>query len=170
MIGITMDKRTDLIEFETMLLGRHVHMNARGRRSGDLLERSAYILLSRLEAQGSMTLAELSEAFGLDVSTLNRQTAAMARENLVERISDQGGGIARRFRATTHGAQLLDRARTEIVSGLDQVMHDWSAEDIVRFAGYLQRFNTDIERLAGRPWPRVSVADEAVGDQEIARH
>ncbi|MFC7584962.1 hypothetical protein ACFQYP_15390 [Nonomuraea antimicrobica] len=30
----------------------------------------------------------------------------------------------------------------------------WSADDVATFAAYLKRFNTDIERLGGRPWPR----------------
>ncbi len=35
-----------------------------------------------------------------------------------------------------------------------EVLADWSDEDIAGFADYLQRFNTSIERLAGKPWPR----------------
>jgi hypothetical protein len=31
---------------------------------------------------------------------------------------------------------------------------DWSDEDIAGFADYLERFNTSIERLQRKPWPR----------------
>ncbi len=27
-------------------------------------------------------------------------------------------------------------------------------EDVATFAGWLERFNTDVERYVGRPWPR----------------
>ncbi|MFC9324232.1 MarR family winged helix-turn-helix transcriptional regulator [Kitasatospora sp. NPDC057015] len=149
-----MEKPTGSIEYETMLLGRYVHMGARSKRTSGNLDRSAYILLSRLRMEGPMSIGELSEAFGLDTSTLNRQTAAMMRADLVERIPDAEGGIARKFRVTVEGARRLEEARTELVSGLDRVLADWTPEEVAGFAAYLKRFNTDIENLDGRPWPR----------------
>jgi DNA-binding MarR family transcriptional regulator len=145
----------DLIEFETTLLGRHVHMNARAQRevSGGL-ERSAYILLSRLRREGAMSIGQLSEAFDLDASTLNRQTAALRRDGLIERIPDPEGGIARKFRLTRTGEEQLEAVRTAVVAGLGRILDGWSAEEVAEFAAYLKRFNTDIERVAGRPWPR----------------
>ncbi|MET8411805.1 MarR family transcriptional regulator [Streptomyces sp. NPDC005195] len=151
-----MDKPLDLLEFETMLLGRHMHMlNPRARGAGEeRLDRSAYVLLSRIQAQGPMSIGEFSEAFGLDASTLNRQTAAMVRAGVVERMPDPEGGMARKFAITTEGERRLDIHRTENLEGLEKVMVDWTAEDVAEFAAYLSRFNRDIERLDGRPWPR----------------
>ncbi|MFJ2211878.1 MarR family winged helix-turn-helix transcriptional regulator [Streptomyces sp. NPDC101062] len=150
MVGATQE-----IEYEQMLLSRHMFLNQRGgRRQGAVLDRSAYILLSRIRMQGPMSIGELSDAFGLDASTLNRQTAATVRAGFVERIPDPDGGMARKFRITPDGARVLDEEREGIVSSLTQVMADWPEEDIAAFAAYLKRFNTDIERLAGRPWPR----------------
>lgn len=150
------DKPLDLLEFETMLLGRHMHMlNPRARGAGEeRLDRSAYVLLSRIQAQGPMSIGEFSEAFGLDASTLNRQTAAMVRAGVVERMPDPEGGMARKFSITAEGERRLDIHRTENLEGLEKVMTDWTAEDVAEFAAYLSRFNRDIERLDGRPWPR----------------
>lgn len=145
-----MVRPTHEVEYEQMLLSRHEVMRHRAGR----LERSAYVLLSRIRLQGPMSIGELSEAFGLDASTLNRQTAAAMRAGLLERIPDPEGGIARKFRITAEGARLLDEERTIIINGLDRVMADWSDKDIATFAAYLRRFNTDIERLSGRTWPR----------------
>jgi DNA-binding MarR family transcriptional regulator len=149
-----MDKPTGRIEYESMLLQRHMYMRVQAGRTSGNLERSAYILLSRLQVQGAMSIGELSEAFDLDYSTLNRQTAALVREGLAERIPDPVGGMARKFRLTDDGAQRLEAARAEIVSGLDSVLADWSEADQEAYAGFLKRFNMDIERLSGRPWPR----------------
>ncbi|MFD7921396.1 MarR family winged helix-turn-helix transcriptional regulator [Streptomyces sp. NPDC059740] len=150
-----MGRSTRDVEYEQMLLSRHSFLSrGGGRREDGVLERSAYILLSRINMQGPMSIGELSEAFGLDASTLNRQTAAAMRAGLVDRIPDPEGGMARKFRLTDKGARILEEEREGIVDALDRVMHDWSEEDVVAFAGYLRRFNTDIERLAGRPWPR----------------
>ncbi|MFA1551441.1 MarR family winged helix-turn-helix transcriptional regulator [Actinomadura chokoriensis] len=149
-----MDKPTDLIEYETMLLSRHHMATRRARRTSGALEQSAYVLLSRLRIEGPMSIRELSEAFDLDPSTLNRQTSAMLRDGLAERIPDPAGGIARKFRITAEGERRLDEERGRIVRGVDKIMAGWTPEEVTAFAGYLQRFNTDIERLAGRPWPR----------------
>ncbi|MEV8400354.1 MarR family winged helix-turn-helix transcriptional regulator [Streptomyces niveus] len=151
MVGATHE-----VEYEQMLLSRHTYLNQKGgRRKDGVLERSAYILLSRIRLQGPMSIGELSDAFGLDASTLNRQTAAVMRAGFVERITDPDGGMARKFRITETGARVLDEEREGIVRSLDRVMTEWPEEDIAAFAAYLKRFNTDIERLAGRPWPRL---------------
>lgn len=150
-----MARATHEVEYEQMLLSRHAFMHHRGgRRKGAALDRSAYILLSRIRVQGPMSIGELSQAFSLDVSTLNRQTAAATRAGLVERIPDPAGGMARKFRITDKGARLLEEERRAIVEALDEVMADWSEEDVAAFAAYLRRFNSGIERIDGRPWPR----------------
>lgn len=150
-----MDKPTHLIEFETMLLGRHSHLYApRSRAAGVQLDRSAYVLLSRIRMVGPMSISQLTEAFGLDASTLNRQTAAMLRAGVVERIPDPDGGIARKFRITEEGERRLDADRTFNLQGLARVLEHWTPQEVADFAAALQRFNRDIERLDGRPWPR----------------
>ncbi|WP_407548531.1 MarR family transcriptional regulator [Streptomyces sp. Pv4-95] len=150
-----MERPTRDVEYEQMLLSRHTFLHQRGgRRKDGTLERSAYILLSRIRMQGPMSIGELSDAFGLDASTLNRQTAAAVRAGLAERIPDPDGGMARKFRITDKGADILDEEREGIVRSLDQILVDWADEDIAAFASYLRRFNTDIERIGGRPWPR----------------
>ncbi|MFG1972404.1 MarR family winged helix-turn-helix transcriptional regulator [Nonomuraea fuscirosea] len=150
-----MDKSTDRIEYETMLLGRHRYLSApRLHPDGGHLDRSAYIVLRRLELDGPMSIGQLSEAFRLDPSTLNRQTSAMMRAGLVERIPDPEGGIARKFRVTEEGEHRLRAERLQNIQGLEKVLEGWSEEDTAAFAGYLRRFNSDIERLEGRPWPR----------------
>ncbi|GGW75123.1 MULTISPECIES: MarR family winged helix-turn-helix transcriptional regulator [Streptomyces] len=156
-----MQRPTHEVEYEQMLLSRHTFLSRRGgRRTDAVLERSAYILLSRIRVQGPMSIGELSDAFGLDASTLNRQTAAAVRAGLLSRIPDPEGGMARKFRLTTQGERLLDEERRGIVEVLDRVMADWSQDDITAFASYLKRFNNGIEAIGGRPWPRPSSQDD----------
>ncbi|MFD6529072.1 MarR family winged helix-turn-helix transcriptional regulator [Streptomyces sp. NPDC060184] len=150
-----MDRAVKDVEYEQMLLSRHGLLNhRRGRRENGVLERSAYILLSRIRIQGPMSIGELSEAFDLDTSTLNRQTTAAMRAGLVQRIPDPAGGMARKFRITAEGGRILDEEREGMIESLGRVMVDWPREDVASFARYLRRFNTDLERLGGRPWPR----------------
>ncbi|MFD4031553.1 MarR family winged helix-turn-helix transcriptional regulator [Streptomyces sp. NPDC058637] len=149
-----MARPTYEVEYEQMLLGRHELAHKGGRHRAALLDRSAYILLSRIRVQGPMSIGELSDAFGLDASTLNRQTATAMHTGLIERIADPAGGMARKFRMTDEGLRLLTAERERVVSALDRVMNDWPDEDIAAFAGYLKRFNNGIEDLSRRPWPR----------------
>ncbi|MEW2404136.1 MarR family transcriptional regulator [Streptomyces sp. NPDC046862] len=145
------------IERELLILMRHRELAApRGPRDADALDRSAYVLLSRLEVQGPMSIPDFVEAFGLAPSTFTRQTAPLLRDGLVERMLDPDGGVARKLRITEKGAKRLAAQREETASKLAEVLTDWPAERLRRFVADLERFNTDIERLAGRPWPRAA--------------
>ena len=147
-----MDKAIDSIEFETMLFGRYSLASRKGNERS--LDRSVYTLLARLHMEGPMTIGQLGEALGLDDSTVNRQTAAMMKAGLLERIADPDGGLARKFRATADGERQLETQRAESIRHLDTILSDWAPEDVAIFGAYLERFNTDIERYHGRPWPR----------------
>lgn len=149
------DEPTRQVEFETMLLSRHGYLfGSATKGAGWHLDRSAYILLSRIQMDGPMSIGQLSQAFGLDASTLNRQSAAMMRAGLVERIPDPDGGIARKFRITTAGEKSLDDDRTRYLDILEGLLDGWEPDDIAQFAAGLNRLNRAVEHLDGRPWPR----------------
>ena len=149
-----MGKPSHLVEFEHMVLGRHQLSSTTRRHQEGRMERSAYIMLSRIEVQGPMSIGQLSDAFQLDASTVNRQTAHAMRAGLLERIPDPEGGMARKFRLTGEGERKLREERELHVQDLDRVFEDWTADDVENFARYLQRFNTSVERITGQPWPR----------------
>ncbi|WP_243837843.1 MarR family winged helix-turn-helix transcriptional regulator [Cumulibacter soli] len=142
------------IELEAMLFGRHMAPARRLPDGASVLERSHYTLLTRLEATGPMSIGQLSDAFGLDASTLNRQTAAMMRADLVERIPDPDGGLARKFRITKTGKRRLQTERNDNIAGLGRVVSDWADADIEAFATLLAKFNKSVEERSGRGWPR----------------
>ncbi|WP_232835603.1 MarR family winged helix-turn-helix transcriptional regulator [Actinocorallia populi] len=145
------------IERELMALGRHVSVGGIGdctRPPGDgRLERSAYLLLSRIEVAGPLSIGELSDAFGLDASTVNRQTAAMSRSGLVERIADPAGGLARKFRATPEGLARLHRHRAWLTRGLERILTGWNDDDVRVLADSLARLNEGIELAQRRARP-----------------
>lgn len=144
----------DLVR-ELMLVNRHFVLGvADSYRDGDRLDRSAFILLSRLEAEGPMSIGQLAEAFGLDTSTVNRQTAAMLRIDVAERIPDPEGGLARKLRITEEGRKRLRSERDWSVSGLRQVLRDWEPAAVAQLLTSVTRFNQSIEELSGKPWPR----------------
>lgn len=144
-----------VVEFEVMVMGRHLtSMPGRKRRTGGVLDQSGYALLSMARILGPMSIGEFSEHTGLDVSTLNRQTAALVRDGLAERIPDPDGGVARKFRATESGARALDDERTASYEAIARLTGDWSDKDRRVFAELLGRFNRSIEGRLGRDFPR----------------
>lgn len=149
------------LERELMLLSRHQVMTRRERDS-QRLERSAYLLLSRIDAQGPMSIGQLAEAFGLDTSTVNRQTAALLRCGLAERVADPEGGMARKLRITEEGGRRLAANREVNRSCLAQVVAHWSADEVRELEDILVRLNRSAEALEGRHWPR---AEDDAGER-----
>ncbi|MEV5498278.1 MarR family transcriptional regulator [Nonomuraea fuscirosea] len=149
-----MNQSVRALEYEAMLLWRHRDMRQHSARGDDRhLDRSAYVLLSRLELEGAMSIGQLSEAFKVASSTINRQSAAMLCAGLVERIPDPEGGIARKFRVTEEGRRRLNEERDRNVRGLERILAGWSEEDTAAFAAYLRRFNAGMASLAAQSAP-----------------
>ncbi|MFH8725521.1 MarR family winged helix-turn-helix transcriptional regulator [Streptomyces termitum] len=140
--------RLDDLERELTLLSRHF-LGARGARSGHVLERSAYVLLTRMETSDPLTLKELAHTFQVDVSTISRQVNAMLRNGLVERIPDPDGGIARRLRPTALGIERLHADRAISLEGTARLVEatGWEPATTHRFLTLLTQLNQGIEHL-----------------------
>ncbi|MFI9509176.1 MarR family winged helix-turn-helix transcriptional regulator [Nocardia sp. NPDC052566] len=139
--------------FELTLLSRHFPASVL-RRPGFQLDRSAYLLLTRLEIDAPLSLRELSEAFQLDISTINRQVGAMLKQGLVERVADPDGGVARKIRASAKGLELVAADRTQSHEGIGAVVAEWSPDDVAQLSRLVARFNESIEQKEQNPWPR----------------
>lgn len=147
------DHQLDLV-YEYMLMSRYAVTGTHPDGRRDALDRSAMILLARLVAEGPMTVAELADAFDLDVSTIHRQVAAAMKNSLIVRIDDPGGGVARRHRPTAEGRRRYEEELAARQTYVEKVVANWPTEDRHTFTAYLRRFNQDMERLLDRPWPR----------------
>ncbi|WP_413455237.1 MarR family winged helix-turn-helix transcriptional regulator [Glutamicibacter sp. FR1] len=112
------------------------------------LDGSLYLLMSRIDGQGPMSITELSHALRLDNSTLQRQMTAAIKGGYLERIADPQGNVARTICLTAMGAQRLSDSRALSTASLEQILGDWSCADIEQFAKYLNRFNSSIEEYS----------------------
>ena len=140
------------LEYELMLLARHSLRPH--RRHEEVLERSAMVLLSRLENVPPMTLKELSCALRLDGSTVHRQSAALLRAGLLDYAPRDGGEVARRITPTDAGIAALANTRSIYEQGLESVVRDWPDERRLQLLDMRQAFNQDVERIEGALWPR----------------
>lgn len=142
------------IAYEQMLNSRYALQNhpAHGFSAG--LDRSATVLLARLSVAEPMTIAELAEAFGLDISTVHRQVAAAIKAGLIEKIADPEGGQAKKHQPTAEGNRLLDLEFEYREATTKKIMDGWSEAEIADYQRLLEKFNRGIETLRNQPWPR----------------
>ncbi|MFC9439538.1 MarR family winged helix-turn-helix transcriptional regulator [Nocardia sp. NPDC057030] len=139
--------------FELTLLARHFPASLL-RRPGFQLDRSAFLILTRLEYDEPLSLRELSEAFQLDISTINRQVGAMLKQGLVDRVPDPDGGIARKIQASIKGLDVLAADRMQSREGIGAVVADWDGTDVDQLSRLIARFNQSVEQIEENPWPR----------------
>lgn len=147
------DAHTELT-YEQMLLTRSALQGTPARNREWVLDRSAAVLIARLEASGPLSVGELAEAFGLDVSTVHRQLAAALRAGLVERIQDPDGGAARKHQPTAEGSRRFHAEMSARAESFRSVTAGWTDEEVETFVVLMRRFNQGVEALRGQPWPR----------------
>ncbi|WP_040167263.1 MarR family winged helix-turn-helix transcriptional regulator [Microbacterium gorillae] len=153
-----MSDETSALQFEMMLVMRHLnHLQRHADWEEAPLDRSAYVLMSRISVDGPLTIRELREVLGLDDSTLNRQTAAIVRAGHLERTPDPDGGVARKFRLTEAGRKRLADERDSYARELGGVVDGWSPADRAGLIATLRRFNEAYEATEARPWARPAV-------------
>lgn len=140
--------------YEHMLMQRHVvHSTGPYGRQAHL-DRSATLLLARLKAEGPMTVAQLSEAFGLDISTVHRQLAAATKHGLIEKVRDPEGGAAWLHQPSEEGNARLEEEFEARHTTFAAITSGWTDDDVRTFAELMRRFNEKVEDQRGQPWPR----------------
>lgn len=143
------------LEYETLVFSRHQsELTGRARRSQGTLDHSAYTLLTLLSSDGPASIGELSAITGLDVSTLNRQTAGIVRSGYAERIPDPQGGLARKFRLTDLGEVMFEEERDGSRRSLGTIVEEWDPAERRALAHLLRKLNVEIEGRRGTAWPR----------------
>ena len=152
--GKDQDETLESLVREQMLLTRFALQGVAPKDREVPLDRSAVIVLSRLRAQGPMTVAELADAFDMDVSTIHRQTTAAMKSELLERIPDPDGGVARKLRPTDEGIRRLDAELDARKDVFGRILDDWSPDEIADFVRHLRRYNQAVEARRGKSWPR----------------
>ena len=138
------------LEYALTMLGRHTAIgpHSDGARSDrdDWLDRSAYLLMSRIEDGDALTVGELADVLGLDTSTVSRKMGALLRTEFVHR----GDSPARRLRLTPTGRERLYRHRTEKIDGLRDALGSWPAEDLEVLSSSIARLVSAIDDARAR--------------------
>ncbi|GAA2299201.1 MarR family transcriptional regulator [Streptomyces kunmingensis] len=101
----------------------------------------SFTLLSHLDEQGGCRATDLAAQFALDKSTVSRQVGALERAGLVMRRVDPDDHRVQVLLPTPAGAEILAQVTVSRRRMFGERLADWSAQDLTRFAAYLERYN-----------------------------
>lgn len=101
----------------------------------------SYTLLGHLEERDGCRATDLAAHYALDKSTVSRQVAALERAALVERRVDPDDHRVQVLHLTEAGREILAQVTESRRAAFQERLADWPDEDLVRFAGYLARYN-----------------------------
>ncbi|WP_416965581.1 MarR family winged helix-turn-helix transcriptional regulator [Streptomyces sp. Agncl-13] len=111
----------------------------------------SYTLLSHLEERDGCRATDLAAHYALDKSTVSRQVAALERADLIERRLAPEDHRVQVLHLTAAGRRILAQVTENRQAAFRERLADWPEEDLTRFAGYLERYNS---------WP-VDASDDA---------
>lgn len=119
------------------------------RRAGQPIERSAYVVLARLERLGSSRVSNLADALGVDASTASRQLGALERSGYVRRGSERGDARAASLSLTPSGKRTLAAVRRVRREFLEELVGEWPESDVCECARQIGRLVDELTNHAG---------------------
>lgn len=144
-----MDQPDDAVRTIEAQVAMLLRLSDRTRRSSarrrSELERSAYLVLGVLAAEGATNVNAIADALRLDPSTVTRQVLAMEQASLVTRTADPADGRVTLVAATPAGLADLERTRDLRAALYGEILEDWPAADRAHLAQLLSRLNADID-------------------------
>ncbi|MNG11212.1 MarR family protein [compost metagenome] len=108
------------------------------------MDRSAYLLLSHIAANGTVGIKALAEQFHLDISTVSRQTAALEQKGYVRKTPDPLDRRAYLFHNSELGNEALLAYKQRRLSRMSDRLKDWNEEELEQFGELLRKFNQSI--------------------------
>lgn len=113
--------------------------------AADGLEWPAHVLLRSLAGLGPVRASSVAECLHLDKSTVSRQVAELVRDGLLERQADPADGRASILVPTPAGREAITDHEERRRGFFDQMLADWSDEEVARFEQLLRRFAADFD-------------------------
>jgi DNA-binding MarR family transcriptional regulator len=133
----------EALELELAILYRRITSITAHRKIGNL-DRSAYLLLHHMSAHGAIGVKALAFEFGLDISTVSRQAAALEHKGYIKKTQDPLDGRASSLQITELGKRELMECKNERLNKVAEVMEDWSEDEQKMFGLLLKKFNRSV--------------------------
>ncbi|MEK3675177.1 MarR family winged helix-turn-helix transcriptional regulator [Paenibacillus sp. FSL R10-2771] len=136
------DKNLETLNHELITL---IRLGSLDKKHGGL-DRSSYTLLHHLSNHDKVGVKALAEEFGLDTSTISRQTSVLEAKDYVVKVPDPQDGRSSYFQITALGAQTFAEARDIRLQRYEQIFEGWSPVDCQTFSGLLARLNRKLQQ------------------------
>ncbi len=112
---------------------------ARAPRVHPALEPTHHAVLVALRDQPAR-IGDIAERNIADASTVSRQVSHLTSLGLLEKVPDPGDGRAQLVALSDDGRALLDELVVRREAWFQELLADWSEEDVEAFVGYVDRF------------------------------
>lgn len=143
-----MDAQADAVatvEHEVAMLVRLLTATHPRNPGVAMLDRSAYLILHRLEAASRpLSLQELADDLRADVSTVSRQVTAMEAKELVNRSAHPQDFRVHQVRPTASGRRQFQAMREARHDTYAQMLTHWTTEDLTNLAASLTHLNQSV--------------------------
>ncbi|MGE6230069.1 MarR family winged helix-turn-helix transcriptional regulator [Paenibacillus chitinolyticus] len=126
------------IEYEIALLVRLT--TAISPKLGEL-DRSGYILLSKLEESEPMAINAIADELRLNVSTASRQIAALEAKQFIRRSPDQRNGRTSLIEITPRGREVFGNVRKARIGAYSEILGGWPEAELSRLEETLEKLN-----------------------------
>jgi DNA-binding MarR family transcriptional regulator len=116
-----------------------------GGKAHRALDRAAYVILRRLQADGPLNVSALADALNLDGSTVTRQLTTLENDGLIERRRDPADGRGTVVEATPRGLSQVDAVREARREVYGMVLRDYTEGQKQDLADTLERFTAALD-------------------------
>jgi DNA-binding MarR family transcriptional regulator len=123
-----------------------LHERAQAQAGADV-DRTGFLLLSRLGGEEGVRVSDLAAEMGLDASTISRKVQELEAAGLVRRAEHPADRRAAVLSLTREGRTVSSRIKRERARLMEGVLAGWPEPDRSRLAELLEQLATDIRRL-----------------------
>ena len=121
----------------------------RGRRLTGLdWTYSALLIMEEMKGNRTLRMSELAELVGTTPPTITKLVKDLEGHGLISRVPDEQDGRASIICLTDEGRRMAESIGRKRIDYLDQVITDWSDDDLERFIVLFERLRADMRRMS----------------------
>ena len=117
-------------------------------QGGDPLDIALADALSLICQQGPLRMGELADAMHITPASTTRAVGCLVDKGLVERVRAEDDQRSIVVTATMAGRERYGEISSRVQQGLSVILSEFSPEEQVQLAEYLERFVQAVDRLA----------------------
>jgi DNA-binding MarR family transcriptional regulator len=117
-------------------------------QDGDQLDIALADALSLICQQGPLRMGELAEAMHITPASTTRAVGCLVEKGLVERVRAEDDQRSIVVTATMEGRERYGEISSNIQQGLSEILANFTPEEQLLLAEYLERFVSAVDKLA----------------------